>query len=246
MCTLRETMRERLKAQSKTDDLSRISTVLTAIQDYLSELHWYVNYVETNKEAFKDMVGVDFIWKSAIVSKLHDTMGFSRARYGKRVNGGDSDGTNTTAVGLGARILGGRTDKQKRTQSTSIYMELGFTLLALAVAKSMGAYSKVATLDTEIECETVDIMTPGAKLADDDAEMGVEALKRASVELREAAGIFQYIIDHVLPHIRDIRLGVPDLTPDIQYMLQMLSLADSDRLSVRVWLRTDRNRSKTP
>ncbi|KAJ2230077.1 hypothetical protein H4R99_008230 [Coemansia sp. RSA 1722] len=246
MCTLRETMRERLKAQSKTDDLSRISTVLTAIQDYLSELHWYVNYVETNKEAFKDMVGVDFIWKSAIVSKLHDTMGFSRARYGKRVNGGDSDGTNTTAVGLGARILGGRTDKQKRTQSTSIYMELGFTLLALAVAKSMGAYSKVATLDTEIECETVNIMTPGAKLVDDDAEMGVEALKRASVELREAAGIFQYIIDHVLPHIRDIRLGVPDLTPDIQYMLQMLSLADSDRLSVRVWLRTDRNRSKTP
>ncbi|KAJ1645586.1 hypothetical protein LPJ64_002830 [Coemansia asiatica] len=248
MCTLRETMRERLKAQSKTDDLSRINTVLTAIQDYLGELHWYVGYVESNKEAFKDMVGVDFIWKSAIVSKLHDTMGFSRTRYGKRAaNNGDSDGASAGTVGLGARILGGRQDKQKRTQSTSIYMELGFTLLALAIAKSMGAYSKVASLDTEIECETINIMTPGARVAsEEEGEMGVEALKRASVELREAAGIFQHIIDHVLPHIREIRLGVPDLTPDIQYMLQMLSLADSDRLSVRVWLRTDRNRSKTP
>ncbi|KAJ1723834.1 hypothetical protein LPJ53_001845 [Coemansia erecta] len=249
MCTLREAMRERLKAQNKTEDLSRISTVLAAIQSYLAELHWYVGYFESNREAFKDMVGVDFVWKSAIVRKLPDAMGLSRVRYTKRgVNGGgDSDGGNNSGTGLGARILGGRSTKQRRTQSTSIYMELGFTLLALAISKSMAAYSKVATLDTEIECETINAMTPGVRIiSEEEGELGVDALKRAAVELREAAGTFQYIIDHVLPHIRGIRLGVPDLTPDIQYMLQMLSLADSDRLSVRVWLRTDKNQTKTP
>ncbi|KAJ2723025.1 hypothetical protein GGI07_002919 [Coemansia sp. Benny D115] len=247
MCTLRETMRERLKAQSKAEDFSKINTVLSAIQDYLDELHWYLSYYEANQEAFKDMASVDFIWKSAIAGKLHDAMGLARARYNMRT-GGDSDGGMGGAVaGLGSRILGSRGSKQRRTQSTSIYMELGFTLLALAIAKSMSAYSKVATLDTEVECETITAMTPGSFSGSaEEGEHGVEALKRASIELRESAGIFQYIIDNVLPHLRGIRLSVPDLTPDIQYMLQMLSLADSDRLSVRVWLRTDKNLKKSP
>ncbi|KAJ1896764.1 hypothetical protein LPJ66_003791 [Kickxella alabastrina] len=247
MCTMREAMRERLKSQSKTDDFSRISALMSAIQAYLVELHWYVWYYENNTDAFKDMAGVDFIWKSAIVSKLHDAMGLSRTRYGKRGGGAESDGGNTSSTGLGARVLGGGSNKQRRTQSTSIYMELGFTLLALAIAKSMAAYSKVATLDTEIECETMNAMTPGAQVANKDEDDKIlDALRRAALELREAAGVFQYIIDHVLPQLRGIRLGVPDLTPDIQYMLQMLSLADADRLSVRVWLRNDKHHRKTP
>ncbi|KAJ2338092.1 hypothetical protein GGH91_004921 [Coemansia sp. RSA 2671] len=81
---------------------------------------------------------------------------------------------------------------------------------------------------------------------EEEGEQGIEALKRASLELREAAGIFQYMLENVLPKIQDERLGVPDLAPDIQFMLQTLSLADSDRLSVRVWLRTDKNQRKTP
>ncbi|KAJ2657712.1 hypothetical protein IWW48_004393 [Coemansia sp. RSA 1200] len=267
MCMLREGMREKLKAQSKIEDLSRIGAVISAIEGYLSELHWYISLYESKREMFRDSSrGVEFIWKSAIVSRLYDAVNLTRPRFGLRGgNAGDSDGGNSGggsnggngggaaaaggAVGGSAasRILGGRSFKQRRTQSTSIYVELGFTLLSLAVAKSMNAYSKVSSLDTEIECETINAMTPGASMVlEDEGEQGVEALKRASIELREAAGVFQYIMDHVLPQISGIRLGVPDLTPDIQYMLQMLSLADSDRLSVRVWLRTDKNQRKTP
>ncbi|KAJ1663970.1 hypothetical protein IW140_004467 [Coemansia sp. RSA 1813] len=261
MCMLREGMREKLKAQSKTEDLSRIGTLIAATEAYLGELHWYISFYESKREIFRDMRGVDFIWKSAIVSRLYDAVNLTRPRFGLRSgNAGDSDGGNSGGNGGGgaasssaiggsaaSRILSGRSFKQRRTQSTSIYMEFGFTLLALAVAKSMNAYSKVSSLDTEIECETINAMTPGMQMVlEEEGEQGVEALKRASIELREAAGVFQFIMDHVLPQISTIRLGVPDLTPDIQYMLQMLSLADSDRLSVRVWLRTDKNQRKTP
>ncbi|KAJ2890434.1 hypothetical protein IWW38_004131, partial [Coemansia aciculifera] len=135
----------------------------------------------------------------------------------------------------------------KRVHSPSIYIELGFALLSLAVAKSMSAYSKVASLDTEVECETINAMTPGARLMlEEEGEQDLDALKRASIELREAAGIFQYILESVLPQTLDERLGIPDMAPDVQYMLQTLSLADSDRLSVRVWLRSDKNQRKTP
>ncbi|KAI8322851.1 hypothetical protein GQ54DRAFT_297129 [Martensiomyces pterosporus] len=258
MSILRETMREKLKAQSKTDDLARISGVAVAIQEYLSELHWFRRFYESNRGEFKDHLGVEFIWKSAIVSKLHDAMNFSRPRFSLRSgSAADSDGGtggNMSGGGAGngsgaggSRLLGGRSMKQRRTQSRSIYVELGFALLSLAVVKSMSAYSKVATLDTEIECETINAMTPGARpISEEEGELGIEALKRASAELREAAGVFQYIIDDVLPHLVGTRLNVPDLTPDIQYMLQTLSLADSDRLSVRVWLRTDKNQKKSP
>ncbi|KAI9505977.1 hypothetical protein GGI25_001411 [Coemansia spiralis] len=263
LCMLREAVRERLKAQSKTEDLSRIGTVISAIETYLGELHWYISFYEDNREAFKELRGVEFIWKSAIVSRMYEGVNLTRPRFGFRSgNAGDSDGGNNGASGgnsgnaaanssagtssAASRMIA-RSFKQRRTQSPSIYVELGFTLLSLAVTKSMSAYSKVSSLDTEIECETINAMTPGTQaVLDEEGEQGVEALKRASVELREAAGVFQYIIDHVLPQISTIRLGVPDLTPDIQYMLQMLSLADSDRLSVRVWLRTDKNQRKTP
>ncbi|KAJ2544814.1 hypothetical protein EV175_005858, partial [Coemansia sp. RSA 1933] len=265
LCMLREGMREKLKAQSKTEDLSRIGVLITATEAYLGELHWYVSFYESKREMFRDMRGVEFIWKSAIVSRLYDAVNLTRPRFGLRSGGnaGDSDGGNSGGNGAGSaggggggsgaggsaasRILSGRSFKQRRTQSTSVYVELGFTLLALAVAKSMNAYSKVSSLDTEVECETINAMTPGPQMGlEEEGEQGVEALKRASIELREAAGIYQFIMDNVLPQISGIRLGVPDLTPDIQYMLQMLSLADSDRLSVRVWLRTDKNQRKTP
>ncbi|KAJ2387187.1 hypothetical protein GGI23_006334 [Coemansia sp. RSA 2559] len=262
MCMLREGMREKLKAQSKTEDLSRIGVLISATEAYLGELHWYISFYESKREIFRDMRGVEFIWKSAIVSRLYDAVNLTRPRFGLRSgNAGDSDGGNSGGNGGGgiagnsgavggsaaSRILSGRSFKQRRTQSTSIYVELGFTLLALAVAKSMNAYSKVSSLDTEVECETINVMTPDAQMAlEEEGDQGIDALKRASIELREAAGVFQFIIDYVLPQISGIRLGVPDLTPDIQYMLQMLSLADSDRLSVRVWLRTDKNQRKTP
>ncbi|KAJ2135169.1 hypothetical protein IW136_004378 [Coemansia sp. RSA 678] len=90
-------------------------------------------------------------------------------------------------------------------------------------------------------------MTPGLRVVtEEEAEQGVEALKRASAELREAAGVFEYVIEHVLPQIRYMRMSVPDLMPEVQHMLQTLALADSDRLSVRVWLRSDKNQRKTP
>ncbi|KAJ2081564.1 hypothetical protein H4R24_002240 [Coemansia sp. RSA 988] len=251
MCVQRETMRDRLKTQAKTDDLSCIGSVLSAIQAYLSELHWYISYYESNQSEFKGMQNVEFIWKSAIVSRLHDKVNLSRPWFGTRGGAaGDSDGgAGAGGVGSssGSRLLGGGSFKQRRTQSTSIYMELGFTLQALAVAKCMSAYSKVATLDTEVECETINAMTPGAKvISEEEGEQGVEALKRAAMELREAAGVFDYVIESILPKINHIRLGVPDLMPEVQYMLRYLSLADSDRLSVRVWLRTDKNQRKTP
>ncbi|KAJ1934283.1 hypothetical protein FBU59_005749, partial [Linderina macrospora] len=175
--------------------------------------------------------------------------GFGRPHFPLRSSGaGDSDGGNVSGGDRsGGRLIGSHSLKQRRTQSNSLYMEMGFVLLSLAIVKSMSAYSKVATLDTEIECETINAMTPGARtISEDESIQGIEALKRASAELREAAGIFQYIIDQVLPHLAGVRLSVPDLTPDIQYMLQTLSLADSDRLSVRVWLRTDKNQKKSP
>ncbi|KAJ2412398.1 hypothetical protein H4218_001145 [Coemansia sp. IMI 209128] len=265
MCALRETMRERLKAQSKTDDMGRVNSVITAVQNYLTELHWFVSFYESNRSEFKGIQTMVFIWKSAIVHRAMDTMKFTRPRFGYRSTGGggsgggsaggagngDSDGGsgggNPSGGGGMSRILGGRTFKQRRLQSPCLYVELGFTLMSLAVAKSMSAYSKVASLDTEVECETINAMTPGARMTlEEEGEQGIEALKRASLELREAAGIFQYMLENVLPKIQDERLGVPDLAPDIQFMLQTLSLADSDRLSVRVWLRTDKNQRKTP
>ncbi|KAJ1867735.1 RNA helicase required for poly(A+) mRNA export [Coemansia sp. RSA 989] len=248
MCGLRETMRERLKQQSKTDDLSRIGAVIAAVQAYISELHWYISYLESNRDLFKSVPNIEFIWKSSMVSRLQDKVNFSRTLFGSRSGTtGDSDGGNPAqGSSMGSRLLGSGT-KQRRTQSSSIYVELGFTLQALAVAKCMSAYSRVATLDTEIECETINIMTPGVKdIAEEEGEKGIDALKRASVELREAAGVFEFVIEHVLPQIKHIRLNVPDLMPEVQHMLQMLSLADSDRLSVRVWLRSDKNQRKTP
>ncbi|KAJ2249661.1 hypothetical protein GGI13_004212 [Coemansia sp. RSA 455] len=265
MCALRETMRERLKAQSKTDDMSRVNSVIAAIQGYLPELHWFISFYESNRSEFKGIQTMVFIWKSAIVIRMLDLIKPSRPRFGfgRSAGGGggsggagngDSDGGsgggNAGGSGSGggmSRIPSGRIFKQRRLQSSSIYVELGFTLMSLAVAKSMNAYSKVASLDTEVECETINAMTPGARMTlEDEGEQGIEALKRASLELREAAGLFQFILENVLPQTRDERLGVPDLSPDLQYMLQTLSLADSDRLSVRVWLRTDKNQRKTP
>ncbi|ORX70681.1 hypothetical protein DL89DRAFT_266848 [Linderina pennispora] len=205
MTTLREKMRERLKEQSKTDKLT---------EAYLDELHWLRVYYEEHHTLFPETLEIEFIWKSAIASSLRDLMG---------AGAGDSDGGNVSGGDRsGSRLLGGHSLKQRRTQSNSLYMEMGFVLLSLAIVKSMSAYSK------------------------DEGAQGIEALKRASAELREAAGIFQYIIDQVLPYLAGVRLSVPDLTPDIQYMLQTLSLADSDRLSVRVWLRTDKNQKRTP
>ncbi|KAJ2157388.1 hypothetical protein GGF46_004539 [Coemansia sp. RSA 552] len=238
MCTLREAMRERLKVQNKTDDLSGIGAVLAAIQAYLGELHWYIEYYERKPDEFKELQAVEFIWKSAIISRFQDKI-VSRPWLGGGKGAGDKEGP------AGSRLLGSGPFKARRTQSTSVYVELGFTLLALAVSKCMSAYSRVATLDTEIECATLNEMTPGARL-DVDEGHGMDSLKRASTELREAAGVFEYVIGSVLPRTRGARLGVPDLMPDVQYMLQTLALADSDRLSVRVWLREDRNRRKTP
>ncbi|KAJ2831368.1 hypothetical protein FBU31_002286 [Coemansia sp. 'formosensis'] len=266
LCGLRETMRERLKAQSKSEDLGRVNAVIAAIQGYLPELHWFISFYENNREEFKGIQTMVFIWKSAIVHRALDTK-FTRPRFtgpgagGGRGSGGgsaggagngDSDGGSGGgnaggSSGIGFPRMSGRIFKQRRLQSSSIYVELGFTLLSLAVAKSMNAYSKVASLDTEVECETINAMTPGARMTlEEEGEQGIEYLKRASLELREAAGLFQFILENVLPQIQDERLGVPDLSPDIQYMLQTLSLADSDRLSVRVWLRTDKNQRKTP
>ncbi|KAJ2498845.1 hypothetical protein GGH96_003992 [Coemansia sp. RSA 1972] len=233
MCALRETMRERLKAQGKTEELSRVGPVISAIQAYLHELHWYIAYLEANSEAFKGVPNIEFIWKSAMISRMQDKVNAVRQFVAPRT---DSDAA--------ARLLGG--PKQRRTQSSSIYMELGFTLQALAVTKCMNAYSRIATLDTEIECETINIMTPGLRVGADEGEQGVEALKRASAELREAAGVFEHVIEHVLPQIRHMRMSVPDLMPEVQHMLQTLALADSDRLSVRVWLRSDKNQRRTP
>ncbi|KAJ1964039.1 hypothetical protein GGI12_001678 [Dipsacomyces acuminosporus] len=246
MSTLRETMRDKLKTQSKADDLTSIGSVAAAIADYLDELHWFVAFYEGHKGSFKDHTGVEFIWKSAIVSKLHDAMNFPRPRMLVRGSSA-SDGEGSGKSAGGSRYISSRPFKQRRTQSHSIYVELGFTLFSLAVVKSMSAYSRVSTLDTEIECETINAMTPGVRPASkEESDSEIDALKRASAELREAAGVFQYIADSILPHLAGVRLNVPDLTPDIQYMLQMLSLADSDRLSVRVWLRTDKNQKKTP
>ncbi|KAJ1786055.1 hypothetical protein LPJ62_003952 [Coemansia sp. RSA 2167] len=239
MCALRETMRERLKAQSKTEELSHVGPIISAIQAYLSELHWYISYLESNPEAFKGVPNIEFIWKSAMISRLQDKVNIARQFIAPRT---DSDNAGPNA---GSRLLGG--PKQRRTQSSSIYMELGFTLQTLAVTKCMNAYSRIATLDTEIECETINIMTPGLRVVtEEEGEQGVEALKRASAELREAAGVFEYVIEHVLPQIRYMRMSVPDLMPEVQHMLQTLALADSDRLSVRVWLRSDKNQRKTP
>ncbi|KAJ1847770.1 hypothetical protein IWW55_000888 [Coemansia sp. RSA 2706] len=249
MCSLRETMRERLKQQSKSDDLSTIGKVISAIQTYLSELHWYVSYMEDNHEAFNGVPHIEFIWKSTMVSRIQEKVNLSRTLFTSRSKtaGDNSDGGNAgQASTLGSRLLGGGS-KQRKIQSPSIYVELGFTLQALAVAKCMCAYSRVATLDTEIECETINIMTPGSRvISEEEGEQGIDALKRASAELREAAGVFEYIIEHVLPHIKHVKLGVPDLMPEVQHMLQTLALADSDRLSVRVWLRSDKNQRKTP
>ncbi|KAJ1854833.1 hypothetical protein GGH12_005222 [Coemansia sp. RSA 1822] len=243
MCALRETMRERLKAQSKTEELNRVGPIISAIQAYLSELHWYISYLESNPEAFKGVPNIEFIWKSAMISRLQDKVNIARQYIAPR-NTGDSD-SNAQGPGAASRLLGG--PKQRRTQSSSIYMELGFTLQTLAVTKCMNAYSRIATLDTEIECETINIMTPGLRVVtEEEGEQGVEALKRASAELREAAGVFEYVIEHVLPQIRYMRMSVPDLMPEVQHMLQTLALADSDRLSVRVWLRSDKNQRKTP
>ncbi|KAJ1941273.1 hypothetical protein EC988_006805 [Linderina pennispora] len=250
MTMLREKMRDRLKTQSKTDKLTEVNDVMKCIQAYLDELHWLRVYYEEHHTLFPEILEIEFIWKSAIASSLRDLMGgFGRPHFPLRSSAaGDSDGGNVSGGDRsGSRLLGGHSLKQRRTQSNSLYMEMGFVLLSLAIVKSMSAYSKVATLDTEIECETINAMTPGARaISEDEGAQGVEALKRASAELREAAGIFQYIIDQVLPHLAGVRLSVPDLTPDIQYMLQTLSLADSDRLSVRVWLRTDKNQKRTP
>ncbi|KAJ1726503.1 hypothetical protein LPJ61_005142 [Coemansia biformis] len=250
MCALRETMRDNLKAQTKADDLSRIGSVLSSTQAYLGELHWYIAFYESNQSTFKDMPSVEFIWKSAIISRVHDKVNLSRPKFGSRGgNTGDSDGGGGGGghSGGGLRLLSGGSFKQRRTQSTSIYMELGFTLLSLAIIKCMSAYSRVATLDTEVECEIINSMTPGARLiSEQESEQELEALKRAAVELREAAGVFEHITEHVLPKIKHIRLGVPDLNPVMQYMLQTLALADSDRLSVRVWLRTDKYQRKSP
>ncbi|KAJ2663529.1 hypothetical protein IW148_002469 [Coemansia sp. RSA 1199] len=243
MCALRETMRERLKAQSKTEELNRVGPIISAIQAYLSELHWYISYLESNPEAFKGVPNIEFIWKSAMISRLQDKVNIVRQYIAPR-NTGDSD-SNAQGPGAASRLLGG--PKQRRTQSSSIYMELGFTLQTLAVTKCMNAYSRIATLDTEIECETINIMTPGLRVVtEEEGEQGVEALKRASAELREAAGVFEYVVEHVLPQIRYMRMSVPDLMPEVQHMLQTLALADSDRLSVRVWLRSDKNQRKTP
>ncbi|KAJ2743926.1 hypothetical protein GGI20_003364 [Coemansia sp. BCRC 34301] len=270
MCVLRETMRERLKAQSKTDDMSRVSSLIASIQSYLSELHWFISFYEGNGDQFKGIQTMVFIWKSALVGRAMDTKGFTRPRFGYRssagggggsgggsgggAGNGDSDGGSGGgnaggSGGGGASKLygGGRSSKQRRMQSSSVYIELGFTLFALAVAKSMSAYSKVESLDTEVECETINAMTPGARLVlEEEGEQELDALKRASIELREAAGLFQHILEYVLPKIQNERLRAPDMAPDIQYMLQTLSLADSDRLSVRVWLRSDKNQRKTP
>ncbi|KAJ2508304.1 hypothetical protein IWW47_000687 [Coemansia sp. RSA 2052] len=267
MCVLRETMRERLKVQSKTDDMTRVNVLITAILSYLPELHWFISFYESNRDEFKGIQTMVFIWKSAIVHRAIDMKNFTRPRFGYRGSGGggsgggsagaagngDSDGGsgggNAGGSGSGGvtKLFGGRSSKQRRLQSSSIYIELGFTLLSLAVAKSMSAYAKIASLDTEVECETINAMTPGARLLlEEEGEQGLDALKRASIELREAAGLFQYILESVLPQTLDERLGVPDMSPDIQYMLQTLSLADSDRLSVRVWLRSDKNQRKTP
>ncbi|KAJ2062985.1 hypothetical protein GGI17_002028 [Coemansia sp. S146] len=267
MCALRETMRERLKAQSKTEDMSRVNSVIAAIQGYLPELHWFISFYESNRDEFKGIQTMVFIWKSAIVLRVLDTIKHSRPRFGfNRSTGGSGGGGGSGGAGNGdsdggsgggnaggsggggmSRISSGRPFKQRRLQSSCVYVELGFTLMSLAIAKSMNAYSKVASLDTEVECETINAMTPGARMTlDDEGEQGIEALKRASLELREAAGLFQFTLENVLPQTQGERLGVPDLSPDLQYMLQTLSLADSDRLSVRVWLRTDKNQRKTP
>ncbi|KAJ2793461.1 hypothetical protein H4R21_005889, partial [Coemansia helicoidea] len=210
MCGLRETMRDQLKEQTKTDDFGRVGSLLSATQAYLGELHWYIAFYESNQSMFKDMASVEFIWKSAIVSRLHDKVNLSRPKFASRGgNTGDSDGGgsggggggggNGGQSGGGLRLLGAGSFKQRRTQSTSIYMELGFTLLSLAIVKCMSAYAKVKTFDTEVECETINSMTPGARIAsEEESEQVVDALKRAAVELREAAGVFEYIIEQVL------------------------------------------------
>lgn len=257
MCGLRETMRDKLKIQSKTGDMSRISGVVSGIQNYLTELHWFISLYESRQEEFARLKTMMFVWKSAIITRVTDTISISRPTGGFHFKSSNSGGDNSDggAGGSGGDMKGKGVGsfkinvKQRRTQSSSIYVELGFTLLALAVAKSMSAYAKVVSLDTEIECETINAMTPGAQIGrgmDEEGEQGAESLKRASYELREASGIFLYISYKVLGHIRGLRLGVPDMTPDMLNTLQTLSLADSDRLSVRVWLRTDKNLRKTP
>ncbi|KAJ2804984.1 hypothetical protein H4S07_004119, partial [Coemansia furcata] len=97
LCGLRETMRERLKVQSKSEDLGRVNAVIAAIQGYLQELHWFISFYESNREEFKGIQTMVFIWKSAIVHRALDTK-FTRPRFtgpgagGGRGSGGGSAG----------------------------------------------------------------------------------------------------------------------------------------------------------
>ncbi|OMJ18038.1 hypothetical protein AYI70_g5601 [Smittium culicis] len=55
-------------------------------------------------------------------------------------------------------------------------------------------------------------------------------LSKVVLELRESAGIFNYILKNISPRIQLTDIGSSDLSPNILLILQKLSLADADRL----------------
>ncbi|KAJ1673777.1 hypothetical protein EV182_004574, partial [Spiromyces aspiralis] len=224
---LREDMRLRLK-DFDYDSASGIGAVIQAVEAYLYKLNGLIEHHRSGGHEAEFAAIPEFSWRSALGQSS------GARRLGEMARRG-IPGLKAGPAQAGSDLCGGR----------SLYLEQGFVLLALGVAKSISAYARVRPLDGELEASMGSVLggaAPGREGEDADRS------RRASLSSKEfaaAAGVFEHIRTCVLPLVAEDlgRAGMAaatavDLTSDAQLMLESLALADATWLSVSMGVRS--------
>ncbi|KAJ1651102.1 hypothetical protein IWQ61_008253 [Dispira simplex] len=111
----------------------------------------------------------------------------------------------------------------ERFTSDSMYFEVACTLLAYGLALSSFAFRRVGQLTTATQAKTLEPTT-------------VKTYKQPIQLLCQAAGVYQYILEQVLPPWSrvDLHRHPPDLHPGMLQALSKLAMADAQRIAVRI------------